>query len=362
MTTMIDHGSLESVKRVRRTLAKESRSPSFSKGLALFLFTFAGYAVSFAAFLLCQSIQARLFVAFSVFVFTSVLFLIGHDACHGSLTGNATLDKAIGRLSFLPSYHPYTAWEYTHNVLHHGMTNVRGRDPVFAPLSKAEYDSLPVAGRWIQRIYRTTLGLGLYYFVEVWWKLELFPSGRFRPLKNRRIQFQLDRLCVLGFAVAQCGLVIGFERTSIGHLCATLATDIVLPFALFNLNIGFIIFLHHTHPRIPWYGSAAEYSFFRSQVASCSHIQFPAVLHTFLLHIMDHTAHHVDARVPLYNLHAAQRQLEETYPTRIVVDVFSFRAWARIIRTCRLYDYERHIWLDFDGTQLAVVLERRLSS
>jgi omega-6 fatty acid desaturase (delta-12 desaturase) len=211
-------------------------------------------------------------------------------------------------------------------------------------------------------MYRTTMGLGIYYLVEVWWKLELFPTGRFRPPNNRLTRFQFDRLCVLGFAAAQCALVIGSRRTSIADCCAALATNIVLPFALFSFAIGFAIFLHHTHPRIPWYGSARDYSFFRSQVISSSHIQFPVLLHTFLLHIMDHTAHHVDARVPLYNLHVAQRQLEGTYPTRIVVDVFTFRAWGRIIRTCRLYDYERHIWLDYDGEQLAVVLEGRLSS
>ncbi len=66
--------------------------------------------------------------------------------------------------------------------------------------------------------------------------------------------------------------------------------------------------------------------------------------------ILEHTAHHVDPRVPLYNLPEAQDRLEAVYPEEIIVERLTPLYVLRILRTCRLYDYERRQWLDYDGT------------
>jgi omega-6 fatty acid desaturase (delta-12 desaturase) len=63
---------------------------------------------------------------------------------------------------------------------------------------------------------------------------------------------------------------------------------------------------------------------------------------------MEHTAHHADPRVPLYNLEKAQKHLEETYG-EIVVVPFTFTGFLNTLRTCRLFDYENHRWLDWNG-------------
>ena len=34
------------------------------------------------------------------------LFIIGHDACHGSLTDHDLLNRVLGRIAFLPSLMP----------------------------------------------------------------------------------------------------------------------------------------------------------------------------------------------------------------------------------------------------------------
>jgi acyl-lipid omega-6 desaturase (Delta-12 desaturase) len=67
------------------------------------------------------------------------LFVIGHDACHGSYTPNKTLNKWIGRIAFLPSLTPYSLWEIGHNLAHHGFTNLKGRDYVWTPYSPSEF-------------------------------------------------------------------------------------------------------------------------------------------------------------------------------------------------------------------------------
>lgn len=56
------------------------------------------------------------------------LFLIGHDACHGSFFASPALNNIFGRIAFLPSMTAFSLWDVGHNVAHHGFNNLRGRD------------------------------------------------------------------------------------------------------------------------------------------------------------------------------------------------------------------------------------------
>ena len=41
------------------------------------------------------------------------------NACHQALTPISLLNKILGRLAMLPSWHAYSVWDYGHNGLHH---------------------------------------------------------------------------------------------------------------------------------------------------------------------------------------------------------------------------------------------------
>ncbi|RYY52074.1 MAG: fatty acid desaturase, partial [Comamonadaceae bacterium] len=134
---------------------------------------------------------------------TGRLFVIGHDACHQSLTPHRRLNQWLGRIAFLPSLTPYSLWEVGHNVVHHGYTNLKGFDFVWAPLTAAEYAALSPRERMMERIYRSGWAPGLYYMVEIWWKKMFFPSRRQMP--TRRRIFVLDNLLVTAFALLWIG-------------------------------------------------------------------------------------------------------------------------------------------------------------
>ena len=76
---------------------------------------------------------------------------------------------------------------------------------------------------------------------------------------------------------------------------------------------------------------------------------------------MEHTAHHVDPRVPLYNLSKAQTVLCELYGQDLLKMDFSLFNFLSTMKKCKLYDYENHLWLDFEGpptsSKLVVVEE-----
>jgi omega-6 fatty acid desaturase (delta-12 desaturase) len=79
------------------------------------------------------------------------------------------------------------------------------------------------------------------------------------------------------------------------------------------------------------------------------HMTFPYKMGAAMHHIMEHTAHHVDMSIPLYQLKDAQQMLEDTLPGRIIVQRFSWRWYFQTARDCKLYDYTRRCWTDFEG-------------
>jgi acyl-lipid omega-6 desaturase (Delta-12 desaturase) len=85
-------------------------------------------------------------------------------------------------------------------------------------------------------------------------------------------------------------------------------------------------------------------------VQSTVHIVFPRWLEVTLHNIMEHTAHHVDVRVPLYALTDAQQAIEREFgEENVITERFSLAGMNRTFRTCQLYDFDTHQWLSFNG-------------
>src|SRR5438876_9922172 len=80
----------------------------------------------------------------------STLFVIGHDATHGTLVSGAAQNRVLGRLLFLPALHNYTLWRMQHNRLHHQLPNVKDVNS-WSPFSLGEYIELPRWRRFVER-------------------------------------------------------------------------------------------------------------------------------------------------------------------------------------------------------------------
>lgn len=293
-------------------------------------------------------------------VLIGVIFIVGHDACHGILTPYRWLNRLIGRLCLLPSLHPYTAWVHNHNGLHHAFTNWKERDPGFPPLSVDEYRALSLFRRWVYRRQRTWYGLGLLYFLDMWVKWEMFPTAERAP-RNPKAYFW-DRLLVSVFALLWIG---GLVLAGWGNWLETLlfvVCGFALPQMMWNWWIGFIILQQHTHPRVAWYSSELDGggpSYFQMQVRATPHLIFPAPFRWLMRHVMEHTAHHADPGVPLYHLPEAQKVIEKKYRTDIIRVLWGPGEFLRTMRTCKVYDYAAHRWCDYDGKPLTPRLLER---
>lgn len=275
------------------------------------------------------------------------LFILGHDACHQSLTRHRRLNRWLGRLVFLPSLTPYSLWEVGHNVVHHGYTNLKGVDFVWEPRTLAGYRAMSPARRWLERVYRSGWAPWLYYLVEIWWTRLLFPNRRHMP--TRRAVFVADGLLVSAFAGLWIAALVGVAVATGQSAAWLVGVGFVLPTLVWNGMIGFVVYVHHTHVGVAWHADKSAWAAAAPFVSTTVHLTFRSVMGSLLHHIMEHTAHHVDMGVPLYRLKRAQRLLEARLPGRIVVQPFSWRWYADTARRCKLYDYGAACWTDFDG-------------
>jgi acyl-lipid omega-6 desaturase (Delta-12 desaturase) len=272
------------------------------------------------------------------------LFVIGHDACHGAYTDRPWLNRLIGRIAFLASLTPFSLWRVGHNVVHHGFNNLRGRDFVWEPHDPESFAKLSPARQRMERIYRSAIGPGIYYGIEIWWTRLYFPAKRY--LVAERFEFTADSLLVTAFAALWLG-TLGFVGAHQGlSLWAVFACGFVLPFVLWNWTMGLVIYLHHTHPDIPWFADKKAWTRARAQVSATIHLRLPRAFNALLHYIMEHPAHHLDASIPLYHLRAAQRELESLFGNCPNIR-FSLREYLRVVRTCKLFDYTRGDWAPF---------------
>lgn len=341
-----DAAAIPHRKQIRAWLAPISE-PNTAHALALIAFDLLLFSASLAATVLLDPPLLQLLAGAFTGLVIARLFILGHDACHQSLTPHRRLNRWLGRLVFLPSLTPYSLWDVGHNVVHHGYTNLKGFDFVWEPRSLAEYRALPAWRRALERVYRSGWAPWLYYLVEIWWARMMFPSRRHMP--TRRAIFVRDCLLVsAAAAVWIAGLVAAALAT--GQSVAWLvAVGFVLPFLVWNGMIGFVVYVHHTHAGVAWYADKATWAAAQPFVSTTVHLTFRSAMGAFLHHIMEHTAHHVDMGVPLYRLPRAQALLEERLAGHIVVQPFSWRWYADTARRCKLYDFDARCWTDFDG-------------
>jgi len=336
-------------KEVRSTLPPAAFEKSTAKAILIFAPAYALYCASFAAIPLIRPLWAQLGLATANSLFIAILFIVGHDACHGSFTAHRWLNASLGRIALLPSLHPFTSWELGHNRLHHCFTNLRGKDYVWTPLSLEEFRALPPFRRLLEQFYRSPFGVGVYYFVEIWWRHMAFPR-RDDAAKMPRALSAFDRISVFLILLLQGGLLIALSAHAATSTTTALLVGILLPQALWNWIMGFVVFQHHTHPRVTWYDDPAEWSFFAGQVQGTVHVIFPWPIGALLHNIMEHTAHHIDPKIPLYNLPSSQRAVRDVYFEDVIQSRFTPSNLLRIMATCQLYDYRTRRWLAFSGT------------
>lgn len=275
------------------------------------------------------------------------IFTLGHDACHDALTVHPRLNIWLARIAFIPSAHAVSLWVLGHNQIHHGFTNLKGRDYVWEPMSPAEYSAASPGRRAFYRLCRGPFGGLPYYLVEMWWKKNFIPIA---PEARRHWRHHLfDSAFVLISQVIMIAAVIVAGRWLDPTKPAWLVVSLgwLLPFIVWNWVMGVIIYVHHTHPAIPWFNDRSKWKAAQVKLFGTVHVRLPQPLHMLSNNIMEHNAHHLNPSIPFYHLATMQEQVRRL-TNGIVFLKLGIGSYLSIVRQCKLFDFERGCWMRFD--------------
>ncbi len=333
------------IKQLRAVVSKY-RQRSTKLALLLCGIDFLMYVSAIVGVIYFENMALKILCSVLAGFNISALFIIGHDASHNAFTNSKILNQVIARIVFLPSLHNYGLWSMEHNRIHHQSTNVKDMNS-WSPLSKEEYDSLSEGKKRLERFYRSIPGICFYYMIERWWKNKFFP---FKSNKGQYNSVKWDFLLVSLYLVSYLSLLTYFGQVfSHSSSIELILLGFVLPFLIWNFMMGFTVYQQHTHESIAWNKSRKDMEKFGGQEDFTMHVQYPHWYNLVSHNIMAHTAHHVDPSIPLYNLDKAQNKLSEFLGNDIKVIRFSFSGFIKTLAKCKLYDYDKRNWLDFDG-------------
>ncbi len=274
----------------------------------------------------------------------AALFVVGHDAAHNCFTRSRRANGIVGRLAFLPSLHAFTLWDLSHNRTHHRNNNVAGIDYVWEPMTPAQWRAASSVRRAIYRFYRGPAGVPFYYLFSLWIPYLFIPGPGITP--RFRAAAWADSLLVVAFLALEVWAAAAWGQALGKNAGFAILVAVALPFLFWNGFMSFVIYLHHTHPSVRWYRDEAAWEAGAGALFGTVCVRFPRPFRWVTLNIMEHNAHHLASGVPLYNVTAMQRRLEEQ--GGLLVWNFSLRGYLRVCQRCKLYDYDAGRWCGFD--------------
>jgi omega-6 fatty acid desaturase (delta-12 desaturase) len=252
------------------------------------------------------------------------VFVMFHDCAHGSLLPSKRANAWLGAVLGLLVFAPFVSWKHDHAVHHatSGDLDRRGTGDV-RTLTVDEYGALSRRGRIGYRAFRNPLvmfGLGPIAAMVVGPR---FVARGARPRMRRS---------VLGTDLALI-LLLGALGWSIGWRELLL---IETPTALLAGSVGvWMFYVQHQFEDAYWEG-ADDWSYADAALRGSSYVRLPRALQFFTGNIGLHHVHHLNARIPNYNL---QRAHDEN-PVFHQVPTLSLWDGLRAVRL-KLWD-ERH--------------------
>lgn len=337
-------GKRGSLQRVLDVIPPEAYERPTWKGMAYFARDIALYAVAVAWLIVVNNpvlvVIGWVFASLTV----AALFIVGHDAAHGSLFNSRKMNRTVGKLAMLPSWHVYEGWALGHNRIHHTYTARQGFDFVWHPVTPGEYAGLSRSKRLRHRIEWSWFGAGAYYLREVWFNKMIVGAPPARFAKSIRRDRWLVAIVVAVVAAGLAALGYATSGTVAGAVWMVVKVWVV-PFLGFGFIIGSLVHIHHIGPDLRWW-PRREWTRFAGQVEATTALYAPRGVELFFHWIMIHIPHHVDVRIPMYNLPMAADAIVENID-EAKRGKLRFRDFVANTRQCKLYDFDTGTWYTY---------------
>ena len=326
---------------VRKVIPQECYSRSLRKALLWFGFDLLLFSLGMVLIFASSHFIIKLLGSLISGIATATMFVWAHDAAHGALFKSDRVAEVLGTLFMLPSLNMYRMWSYGHNKVHHGFNSFSPIDWIWRPLTPQQYQELSMFQRLLYRMERNFFTCAFHYLRRVWWDGML----KFNPGKDKqqRQYYRNGKLFSLAYALTASLLAYWFAGGILGIVLV-----VILPFIVFNYFIAMIVYLHHTHPDIPFFDLKNEWSHAIGALYCSTIIHCSKVTKMLLHNIMTHIPHHLDIRIPFYHLPLAAQALKKEYGEYFHEYRFKWSTVCNIFKQCKLYDFKNKVWLTFE--------------
>jgi acyl-lipid omega-6 desaturase (Delta-12 desaturase) len=250
-------------------------------------------------------------------------FVVFHDCAHGSFLSSKRANGYVGRVLGLFVLSPFGRWRHDH-AIHHATSGDLERRGVgdIITLTVAEYRARDRRGRLGYRMIRNPVvmfGLGPVIAMVVG------PRIATRSQRPRMRHSVLGTDAVLAATVGLLCWLIGWQSFLL----------IWAPPALLAGSIGIWLFYVQHQFEDAYWQSAEDWSYADAALRGSSYLKLPKVMQFFTGNIGLHHVHHLNARIPNYNL---QRAHDEN-PIFHQVPTLSWRDALSTVRL-KLWDEE----------------------
>jgi omega-6 fatty acid desaturase (delta-12 desaturase) len=265
-------------------------------------------------------------------LFVVRLFIMQHDAGHGSFFRSHKANDFIGFWIGILTLSPYQYWQKTH-AIHHatsGNLDKRGFGDIDT-LTVTEYDSLSTWERFKYRAYRHPLTM---FVVGPFFQFVIkhrFPYNIPPSWKREWRSVHLTNLVLLGV------LLLAWSTIGVKNFLL-----VQIPVTFLSCFLGaWLFYIQHQYPDTYWKRDK-DWDYFQASVKGSSYYVLPKILQWFTGSIGLHHIHHYNSRIPNYGL---QKCFDEN-PEFQSVTRLTIRSSLACIRLA-LWDEEKQKLISF---------------
>jgi acyl-lipid omega-6 desaturase (Delta-12 desaturase) len=218
------------------------------------------------------------------------IFVLFHDCCHGSFFGTPRANRILGYVTGIVNFTPFEQWRRSHSMHHDtvGDLDRRGVGDIWT-LTADEFEAAP---RWKQIVYRLirnpffilTLGTAIVFLIS---------QRYFHRLDRSRERWSV---VITNIALAAiftiAGMTIGIETY--------LLIEIPVMFVAGATGL-WLFYVQHQFEGTYW-ARHEDWDPMKAALEGSSFYRLPRVLQWFTGNIGFHHVHHVQQRIPNYNL------------------------------------------------------------
>lgn len=246
----------------------------------------------FAAYFLSQySYYWVLALAIPTHIFHARMFVVMHDCGHFSFCKSRFLNNLVGHVTAFFFLTPFFMWRELHNKHHRFQGNLDKRDQSLDvwTLTTDEYKNAAIFKRLAYRIYRHPLFL---FSIAPFFLFLIIFRVPFESFSKKAV-----------FNIVFLDLILAICLYNFPWFFLVQAPSLLLGFAM----ASFLFYIQHQFEGTLWLRDK-EFNFKLIAEHGSSYYKLPAFVNWVYGNIGYHHLHHLDVKIPMYNLPQAQLQ------------------------------------------------------